>query len=196
MAAVDEKANNLPRQKLTHIVSRQKIHKAIKQINDGFDTTNKLADRMRPGFQIRPIVAPQPGSFELMVVYTVFSDKLTCKRMMANGTVSSAGDLIIVLRNWMCRRPASRVLSGVTYDYTYTSPTARTSDNGTTTISEVITPSYDQAYPGTQGDIIRVMSVPGGVQIPGTADVYEHNNEVVTWLDCNDDARAWAKVAS
>ena len=101
-----------------------------------------------------------------------------------DGTTEGTVDFHVA-KSYNCRQPASRDYLGVTYNYTYSSITdgindTRTSDNGTTEETQMVTPPWDDSW------LIWVKHVAwSGVDVDG-ADLKL----------MEDTERCWAKVTT
>jgi hypothetical protein len=106
-------------------------------------------------------------------ITAINNDTLTC-------TPAGGGDAVTVAKHWDARRTPfdGETVNG--YTYTYSSATARQSDDGSTTEDQVITPPY---FVGAQ--IVAERNIAGGT---GVTDVI--------WEDVNKAGRAWAEASA
>jgi hypothetical protein len=100
-----------------------------------------------------------------------------------DGTTEGA-DEITVAKPFLLRRTPfdGETWNGV--DYTYTSATERSGDDGTNTEDQVVIPPY------VADDVVYIVRVFGGT------DTVDGASAPVAWLDLNVDGRAWAKQAA
>ena len=146
-------------------------------VNEIIGAVRRVQGGVKPPQQVKPTASPQSNVRQFEVV-GVRTDYLICNAF--DGT--NAGAEFAVAMPYLLRRTpfdgSSR--NGISYDYT--SATARTATQDTTTETQVIVPSY------VAGDIIY-----GVKGVIGGTDTYDADDAAVEWLDMNVDGRAWAK---
>jgi len=146
---------------------------------------DKLSEAVRRGrpSPFTPLQVPghSVGS-PIMQARLVSVEDDTLQVVTWDGT-SEGADEITVAKPFLLRRTPfdGETWNGV--NYTYTSATARTGDDGTNTEDQVVVPPY------VADDLIYIVRVLGGTDTVDGADA------PVLWLDLNVDARAWAKQA-
>lgn len=113
-------------------------------------------------------------------IKSVGADHLVCRTW--DGTTEGTLDLLVAKPYLLRRTPFDgQTRDGITY--TYSSDIAREADDGSTTETQVVVPSW------VADDIIyATREVQGGVEAEG-------GGEELFWVDDNRDGRAWAKEA-
>ena len=115
----------------------------------------------------------------------VYHDYLECKQL--DGTTFAPEVTVKVAKPYNLRKTPfhGKTINGITYTYTGTQSRTKTREGATE--NQVITPAYQVAVPGYDGDEIYACKPSGGTGV-------KIDDEDVIWLDINNAGRAWAKV--
>ena len=116
----------------------------------------------------------------------VYEDYLNCKQL--NGT-TEVGPTVKVAKPYNLRKTPfhGKTISGITYNYTGAQSRTKTRTSTSAKENQVITPAYQVAVTGYDGDEIYACKPSGGTGV-------KIGDEDVVWLDINNAGRAWAKV--
>jgi len=128
---------------------------------------------------------PLGGSVYRFRLKAVYHDYLECKQL--DGTTFAPEVTVKVAKPYNLRKTPfhGKTINGITYTYTGTQSRTKTREGATE--NQVITPAYQVAVPGYDGDEIYACKPSGGTGV-------KIDDEDVIWLDINNAGRAWAKV--
>jgi len=151
------------------------VAEAVRRILGGVQPPRQVAGRGRNLVALR--------QFKVQSLQT---DYLICREW--DGYTEGDADVRVALP-WLLRRtPHDGAAARASITYTYTDNETRTADNGASTETQVIIPSY------VASDIIYAeRGIFGGTSLNFTDS--NGNDIPVEWLDTNVDGRAWAKQA-
>jgi hypothetical protein len=167
-------------------VSGQTVANSARRLNE---TLDKLSRTERDQRTFSNAVKRKGGGGYRVVRFRlkgVSEDYLNCKQL--NGT-TEVGPTVKVAKPYNLRKTPfhGKTISGITYNYTGAQSRTKTRASTSTTENQVITPAYQVAVTGYDGDEIYACKPSGGTGVKiGGVDV--------VWLDINNAGRAWAKV--
>lgn len=152
-----------------------------------------------------------PSETAAFLLQSVFSDTpvpdgrvIACKKLTGGETGTAESTTTYVARSYKLRPVSQRLIGGVLWNYVYSvdftfrvaSASNQPSEN------QVIIPYYIPpygagtvpSYPAYSGDIIYARKLATPLFSINTGTAQNPVLQPVTWLDCNEDGRAWAKA--
>jgi hypothetical protein len=177
---------DLPRVDLPHTtVPRWRVGERLdaSKLNRTVHAVNVALQGLQSARNVYPGIPELPGVVvrQFKLVGSGSDDKLLGQEIDSAGVI---GDNAWIAKPYLLRYTPFHEQTRNGIEYTYSSYTQRTADDGEDTETQVVVPSY------VSGDLIyAVRGVVGGttVTLSGTPP------PPVEWLDLNVDSRAWAK---